>query len=39
MNVMKTKYLDKRGWRRLLRSDYKEKIIHHEGEEILFKWS
>tara|TARA_B100000809_G_C14838779_1_gene423869 strand:+ start:72 stop:611 length:540 start_codon:yes stop_codon:yes gene_type:complete len=35
MNVMKTKYLDKRGWRRLLRSDYKEKIIHHEGEEIL----
>lgn len=35
MNVMKTKYLDKRGWRRLLRSDYKEKIIHHDGEEML----
>ncbi len=32
---MKTKYLDKRGWRRLLRSDYREKIIHYEDEKIL----
>lgn len=32
---MKTKYLDKRGWRRLLRSDYKEKIIDYENEKIL----
>ncbi|MCG1010249.1 DUF402 domain-containing protein [Salinicoccus sp. ID82-1] len=32
---MKTKYLDKRGWRRLLQSDYKEKIIDYNGERIL----
>ncbi|GAB3066315.1 DUF402 domain-containing protein [Salinicoccus sesuvii] len=32
---MKTKYLDKRGWRRLLRSDYKEKIINYDGEKVL----
>ncbi len=35
MSVMKTKYLDKRGWRRLLQSDYHEKIIQYEGEKIL----
>ena len=32
---MKTKYLDKRGWRRLLQSDYHEKIIQYDGEKIL----
>ncbi|WP_411843439.1 DUF402 domain-containing protein [Salinicoccus sp. HZC-1] len=32
---MKTKYLDKRGWRRLLQSNYHEKIIQYQGEEIL----
>jgi len=35
MSVMKTKYLDKRGWRRLLQSDYHEKIIQYDGEKIL----
>lgn len=35
MSVMKTKYLDKRGWRRLLQSDYHEKIIQYKGEKML----
>lgn len=35
MSVMKTKYLDKRGWRRLLQSNYHEKIINYKGEKIL----
>lgn len=35
MSVMKIKYLDKRGWRRLLRSDYKEKIIDYDGGRVL----
>lgn len=32
---MKTKYLDKRGWRRLLQSNYHEKIIKYNSEKIL----
>src|SRR5690625_7851354 len=34
-SVMKNKYLDKRRWRRLLQSDYHEKIIQYDGEKIL----
>lgn len=32
---MKTKYLDKKKWRRIMRSKYDEKIITYRGEKIL----
>lgn len=32
---MKMKYLDKRGWRRLLKSTYNEKLTYFNGEEFL----
>src|SRR5699024_7724886 len=35
MNAMKTKYLDKKKWRRLVRSKYDETIITCQGEKIL----
>src|SRR5699024_3967698 len=35
MNAMKIKYLNKKKWRRLLRSKYDEKIISYQGSDIL----